>query len=344
MKSNRRRIAGLLMISLLAAALAGCSGTAPKGTSAAGTEQKAEQSSSNETAAENTQENAGKESTEAGNTDTAWPEKAVTIIVPYNAGGDSDFNARALAEKLTERTGQSFIVQNVAGNSGAVGSLQALGADPDGYTILFNHTAFIINYYSKNSELTYDDVTLGAVCGFLGGDLLAARPELGMTKLTEIIEYTKEHPGELLYGGSAGTTVLVAGLQLQEAGADITLVDTGGAADRLSAVLGGHVDLVTLPIGNARDYLETGELVEIEKDLDIEIGCPVYYQMMFPKGVDPAIVEKLDVLLEDIILNDTDYAESIKNAYEQEPFYKGPEEGKEMVDQLWEEYSTLNWD
>ncbi len=333
MKKNRRRIAGLLMVSLLAALLAGCSGGAPKETSAPAApaaESKAEQGSGNETTA-------------AASAETAWPEKAVTIIVPYNAGGDSDFNARALAEKLTERTGQSFIVQNVAGNSGAVGSLQALGADPDGYTILFNHTAFIINYYSKNSELTYDDVTLGAVCGYLGGDLMAARPELGMTKLSEIIEYTKDHPGELLYGGSAGTTVLVAGLQLQEAGADITLVDTGGAADRLSAVLGGHVDLVTLPIGNARDYLETGELVEIEKDLDMEIGCPVYYQMMFPKGVDEAIVTKLDGLLEDIILNDADYAASIKNAYEQEPFYKGPKEGGEMVDQLWEEYSTLNW-
>lgn len=333
MKRNRRRIAGLVMISLLAAMMTGCSGTASKETSTSATpaaESKAEQDSVGETTA-------------AGSAETAWPEKAVTIIVPYNAGGDSDFNARALAEKLTERTGQSFIVQNVAGNSGAVGSLQALGADPDGYTILFNHTAFIINHHSKNSKLTYDDATLAGVCGFLGGDLIAARPELGMTKLSEIIAYTKDHPGELLYGGSAGTTVLVAGLQLQAAGADITLVDTGGAADRLSAILGGHVDLVTLPIGNARDYLETGELVKIENDLGMEIGCPVYYQMMFPKGVDEAIVTKLDGLLKDIILNDADYAESIKNAYEQEPFYKGPEDGKELVDQLWEEYSTLNW-
>lgn len=331
MRRNRRCIAGLLTISLMAALMAGCSGAVPKESGTSAVESKAGQSSS-------------KETTAPGSAETTWPEKAVTIIVPYNAGGDSDFNARALAEKLTERTGQSFIVQNVAGNSGAVGSLQALGADPDGYTILFNHTAFIINHHSKNSELTYDDVTLGGVCGFLGGDLLAARPELGIKKLSELIEYTKDHPAELLYGGSAGTTVLVAGLQLQAAGADITLVDTGGAADRLSAVLGGHVDLVTLPMGNARDYLETGELVEIEKDLDIEIGCPVYYQMMFPKGVDEAIVSKLDTMLEDIICNDTDYAASIKNAYEQEPFYKGPEEGKEMVDQLWEKYSTLNWD
>lgn len=56
-----------------------------------------------------------------GTGETNWPEKAVTITVPYAAGGDSDFNARLLAEKLTEKLGQTFIVQNVAGNSGATG-------------------------------------------------------------------------------------------------------------------------------------------------------------------------------------------------------------------------------
>ena len=87
-------------------------------------------------------------------TETNWPEKSVTITVPYAAGGDSDFNARLLAEKLTEKLGQTFIVQNVAGNSGATGVRQALNAEPDGYNISFCHTAFIINYFAGASDLT----------------------------------------------------------------------------------------------------------------------------------------------------------------------------------------------
>ncbi len=331
MNKSKKATAKFLMISLMASLLTACSG-----------------SSSNQTAAATT---AGQESsaqapatTAAEAPETSWPEKPVTIIVPFAAGGDSDFNARALAEKLTERTGQSFIVQNVNGNSGATGSLQALSADPDGYTILFNHTAFSINYFSKNSTLTYDDVTLGAVCGFLDATLLVGRPDLGITKLSQVVEYSHEHPGEFLYGSAAGTTVLVSGLQLKAAGADITIVDTGGAADRMAAILGGHVDMVAVPVGNAKDYLETGELVEIENDLDEVIGCPVYYQMMFPKGVDETIVAKLDTLLEDIILHDDSYAESIMNAYQQKPFYKDAVEGKEFVQNLWDELAALKWD
>lgn len=329
MKKFRDVTTKFLIISLMTALLTACSGTSPK-------------SEENNTASANQDHTT--ETTVAIAAETTWPEKPVTIIVPFAAGGDSDFNARALAEKLTERTGQSFIVQNVNGNSGATGSLQALSSDPDGYTILFNHTAFSINYFSKNSTLTYDDLTFGAVCGYLDATLLVGRPELGMTKLSEIVTYSHEHPGEFLYGSAAGTTALVPGLQLKAAGADITIVDTGGTADRMAAILGGHVDMVSVPVGNAKDYIETGELVMIENDLDEVVGCPVYYQLMFPKGVDEAIVAKLDTLLEDIILHDEDYALSIKNAYQQEPFYKDATDGKEFVQNLWDELAALKWD
>lgn len=275
----------------------------------------------------------------------AWPEKPVTIIVPYNPGGDSDFNARTLAEKLTERTGQNFVVQNIAGNSGATGSRQALNADPDGYTILFNHTAFLISYFAGNSDMTYDDMTFGAIVGLfpVEADILACRPSLGITKLSELRDYSKEHPGELIYGAASGTTVLVSGLRLLDAGVDMTMVDTGGTAERMTAILGDHVDFVCVPRGNAKDYLETGELIEIENDLGIEVICPAYYQMNFPKGTDPAIVDELNALIEDIVLNDEDYAKRIMDAYGQTPYYRNSEEGEAQMRAMWDDFSQWNW-
>lgn len=326
---NKKRFAILLAVTMLLALFTACSGNA-------GTSQSSQPSAPTE----------NNSSAASGTSDgTNWPAKPVTIIVPYNAGGDSDFNARLLAEKLSTKTGQNFVVQNVAGNSGATGSRQALSADPDGYTILFNHTAYAINYFAGNSDLTYDDMTFGAIVGLfpVESDIIAAQPSFGISKLSELRDYTKDHPGELIYGASSGTTVLVSGMRMQDAGIDITMVDTGGTAERMTAILGGHVDFTCVPRGNAQDYLTTGELIEVENDLGTEIICPAYYQMNFPKNTDPAIVEKLNTLLEDIISNDSDYATRIHDAYEQVPFYRNSEEGKALMMDMWDDFSKWNW-
>ena len=329
MMKTRKLFAILLAALMIMALLPGCSGSKSAENEPAKTEELA---SAPESEAEVSAEKA-----------SDWPNKPVTIIVPYNAGGDSDFNARALAEKLTELSGQNFVIQNIGGNSGATGSLQALEADPDGYTILFNHTAFSINYFSKTSNLTYDDLTFGAVCGYLPDLILAANPELGMTKLSEVKAYCEQNPGDVIYGGASGTTAIVPGLRMLANGIDITMVDSGGTADRMAAVLGGHVDFVAVPTGNAKDYLTTGELVELENDLGEEMFCPVYYQMHFPKGTDESIVAALNAMLEEIILHDEEYAETIMTGYGQTPFYKNAEDGAVLTAEVWDEFSQLGW-
>lgn len=278
--------------------------------------------------------------------ETKWPEKPVTIIVPYNPGGDSDTTARILADKLTEKTGQSFIVQNVAGNSGAIGVRQALESDPDGYTIGYMHTAFLINYFAGASDLTYDDMTFGAIVGIYDSakiTTMVCNPDLGISKASELMAYTKEHPGELLYGSCAGTTAYVLGLKMVESGFDVLVVDTGDAAERQAAILGKHIDIVHMPKTTAKDYIESGDLVEVEDDIGLDINCNPYYQMNFPKGTDPEIVAKLNELLEDIILHDEDYAKRIYDAYMMEPFYMNSEDGYKFIMDLWEQYKSWDW-
>lgn len=188
-------------------------------------------------------------------------------------------------------------------------------------------------------------MSFGAVVGLfpIESDILVCRPKLGITKLSELKTYTQEHPDELIYGAASGTTVLVSGLRLLQNDFKITMVDTGGTADRMTAILGDHVDFVCVPRGNAKDYLSTGELIEIENDLGLEVICPAYYQMNFPKGTDPAIIAKFNAAVEDIITNDTDYAQRIFDAYEQQPFYKNSTEGEAFMRDMWQEFSTWNW-
>lgn len=103
------------------------------------------------------------------------------------------------------------------------------------------------------------------------------------------------------------------------------------------------MDFVSVPRGNAKDYLATGELIEIENDMGIDISCPAYYQMNFPKGTDPAIIEAFNVAVADIINNDEDYAKRIYEAYQQTPVYMNAEEGEAFMRDMWEEFSTWNW-
>lgn len=168
-----------------------------------------------------------------GTGETNWPEKAVTITVPYAAGGDSDFNARLAGGEADRKAGPDLHRPERGGQLPAPpGVRQALSAEPDGYNISFCHTAFIINYFAGASDLTYDDMSFGAVVGLfpVESDVLVCRPSLGISKLSELKAYTEQHPGELIFGAASGTTVLVTGLRMLENGFDITLVDTGGTA------------------------------------------------------------------------------------------------------------------
>ncbi len=346
----KRTISLLLALMMVLAILSGCGGT------------KAPESSAPETSAP---ESGAPESSapEANPLDNPWPEKTVNIIVPYGAGGDTDVNARALADKLAEKTGGTFIVTNISGNGGATGTLEALNSPADGYTILFHHTAFIVSQLIGNTPFTYDDVEFGAIVGRSAGNVITMNAKYGITNLDELIAYTKEHPGELKIAANTGATTHATALALRAAGADIKMVDAGGSTERIAALLGGHVDIIVNPINTIADYLKTGELVGLCTDNDTiseelrdqygllpaseqghpEMGLPFYYTMMFPKGTDRAIVDKLDALLDDIINNDTDYQETIYTAYLQKPCFYPSDEGKAIMEDAFDAFSDLDF-
>lgn len=345
MKRTARVLSLLFVLALMLAMFAGCGGNSQPS--------KAPESNAPESNAP------GSTSPEAEN---PWPEKTVNIVVPYGAGGDTDMNARTLAERLTEKTGGTFIVTNISGNGGATGALEALSSDPDGYTILFHHTGFAVNQLTGASSYTYDDVEFAAIVGRSAGNIITMNASYGITNIDELIAYSKDHPNELKIAANTGATTHATALMLRAMGCEIKMVDAGASTERISALLGGHVDIIVNPINTIADYLKTGELVGLCTDNDTvsetlrdqyglvpggeqghDLGLPFYYTMMFPKGTDTAVIEKLNVLLEDIIMNDTEYQDAIYTAYLQVPCYYGAEEGLAIMKEAYNKLAELDF-
>ena len=127
----------------------------------------------------------------------------------------------------------------------------------------------------------------------------------------------------------------------------------------MSPSLAAMLTLSSIPMAPFKDYLETGELVGIALDSDVQpatipdipigaaqgydIGLPFYYFLAFPKGTDPAIVEKLSSAVKEIVANDASYAETIMNAYLQTPTYYDAEEGLRLMQEAYEKLSRLDF-
>lgn len=275
----------------------------------------------------------------------AWP-KNVEIIVPAGAGGDTDFNARLLAQKLSEKLPANFVVSNVNGNGGATGTRQVKDAANDGSSVLFYHTAFLVNKACGTTDYGFEAYDFASIAALNVGNVVTVNSSLGINSLEELYAYTKAHPGELKMAAQTGATSFAVAMQMKNAGFDVNIVDAGSAADRLAALLGGHVDIILAAYGSVKDYVQEGTLVTLamdgeddlvvaEEGIDVraihnlgyeDIKLPFYYFFAFPKGTDAALVEQFNAAVSEIVNNDTEYQEKIFTSYYQQPtFYPGEE-------------------
>ena len=178
---------------------------------------------------------------------TGYPAKPVRIIVPYAPGGNTDFTARAVAEKLTEAYKRQFIVDNRPGAATNIGTDAVARAAPDGYTLLMGGAANAINM-SLFKKLPYDttrDFEPIALC-VQGANVLAIHPSLPAKNLKEVIALAKAQPGKLNFASSGlGSSNQMAGeLMKMMAGINIVHVPYKGNAPALTDLLGGHVEMI----------------------------------------------------------------------------------------------------
>jgi tripartite-type tricarboxylate transporter receptor subunit TctC len=193
-----------------------------------------------------------------------WPAKPVRFVVPFPAGGTTDIIARLLGERLSQKFGQQFVIENKAGAAGNIGAEAVAKADPDGHTILMG----TIGIYSINQHL-YPKLGFDAVKDFAPVSLVAkvanvliVNPGVPAKTVQELVAYAKANPGKLNSGspGSGSSGHLSIELFKMLTGADIAHVPYRGSAPMLTDLLGGQVQMSIDNLPSALPHIREGRL------------------------------------------------------------------------------------
>jgi tripartite-type tricarboxylate transporter receptor subunit TctC len=176
-----------------------------------------------------------------------WPERNVTIVVPFGAGGTTDMFARILAQAMQAKTGTPFVVENRPGAGGNIGSGAVAKAAPDGYTLLVGTVSthainpFLYKNIAYDTEKAFQPVTLIARLP----NLLVVNPKVPAKTIPELVEHLKKNPGNLKYGSSgAGTSTHLASELFQiKTGTKMTHVPFRSSGDVMNNLAGEHIDL-----------------------------------------------------------------------------------------------------
>lgn len=264
-----------------------------------------------------------------------WPAaKPITLIVPFSAGGNVDFQARLIGQKLGERLGQSVIVDNVAGAGGVLGVTKAINAKPDGYTIVMGFDGPVSVAQLVNKAVKYDAerdlAPIGQVS--VAPVVLMARPGLPAKNMQELIAMAKAQPGKITYGTSGVGTVLHLAMEMvqERAGVQMVHVPYRGGAQITNDVMGGQVDTGYLVTTSATPLVNQGKLnalgVTSAKRIDSIPNVPAFAEtpalkgmeintwtgLFAPKGTPAAIVTRLAAEL-DAVLKLPDVQQRLKD-------------------------------
>lgn len=192
----------------------------------------------------------------------SFPSRPVRLVVGYPTGGPYDPISRTLAQRMSDFLGQPIIVDFRPGAAGAIGADHVAKSPPDGYTMLFMGTAFMIA--PSVAKLPYDtskDFTaIGQVA--VGFDILVANPALPVRSVKELIALAKKNPGKLTYAssGTGGPLHLHAELFKIATGIDMLHVPYKGAGPAVTDVIGGHVDVMFIGITASIPHIKGGKL------------------------------------------------------------------------------------
>lgn len=194
----------------------------------------------------------------------AYPEKSLTLVVPFAPGGSSDNVGRTLAVGLGEKLGQSVVVENIGGAGGVLGTQRAVRAAADGYTLLVGSGSEILINKVINPRLAYDGQKDLRPIVFLGTGpmVLVGKPGLPAANMRELLQLMRSRPGALSYASAGnGTPMHVAGELLKmRAGVFVTHIPYRGAAPALVDVMGGQVDLAVATLSAALPHIRSGKV------------------------------------------------------------------------------------
>jgi len=193
-----------------------------------------------------------------------FPAKPVRIINPFAPGGATDIIARHMAQKLTEAWGQAVVVENRLGASGAIGVEAVAKSPPDGYTLLIATQTTHAANPALYAKLPYDAERDFAPLTLAGSTPLAllVHPSLGVSSVTELVDYARKNPGKLRYasGGNGTSQHLTTELMRSMSNTSMLHVPYKGAGPAMTDMLGGQVDFMFDNLPTALPHIKAGKL------------------------------------------------------------------------------------
>jgi tripartite-type tricarboxylate transporter receptor subunit TctC len=194
----------------------------------------------------------------------SYPERAVRMIVPFPAGGTTDLVARAMAERLSTGWKQPVVIENIAGATGAIGSAAAARAPRDGYTMIAAVGTTTAILKAMRSDLTFDPIGDFTPVSLIATypNVLVVRADFPASNVAELISVVKAAPGKFTYAssGHGGTLHLSAELFKLMTATDIVHVPFTGSAPAITALLGGHVDMIFDNLPSIWSTVQSGKL------------------------------------------------------------------------------------
>ena len=200
-----------------------------------------------------------------------WPDRPITLVVPFTPGGTTDMVARPLAQLLSEKLGQSVIVDNRAGAGGTLGAGYAARAHPDGYTIFLATIAHTIapaiyQHLPYNFEKDFDPVTVVASVP----NILIVNKKLPVNSVQELVDYAKKNPGLVNFGSAGiGSTEDMAGEMFKSmTKTDLVHVPYKGGAPMMADLISGQIQMAIETSGSAGAQIKAGTVKGIAVSTD----------------------------------------------------------------------------
>jgi len=242
-----------------------------------------------------------------------YRSRPVKLVVPFNAGGSTDLIGRIMCQWLTERMGQSFVVENKPGGGTNIATQLVVNSPPDGYTLLYTVSTHTINpslYKSLPFDFQRDIVPVGGLAEL--PLVMVADPKLPVKNITELVAYAKANPGKINLGSFGVKTISHLSLELLKTstGIEFTHVPYTGGAPMIVDIISGRIQAGVDALPNSLPHIRSGSMralavlsrARTDTLPDVPTSgenipgfeAPTWNGIGAPRGTPPEIVERLN--------------------------------------------------
>lgn len=228
----------------------------------------------------------------------AYPQKPITFLVPFGAGGGTDVIGRMLQDDLRKELGQTILIENKPGANGAIGSAQAARAVPDGYTLMLTASSTFSLNPNLMANIQYDQLKDFIPVGFVvrAPWMMVVNEKSGYKTVADVVKAAKENPGKLTVGYWQSNVQVTAEVFQKAAGVQLLKVPYKSVVEAMSDLLGERIDIMFVDIQAARSYIDSGQLRYLAATTATRVSIAPNIPTLVEQGY-PSVVTDASVIL-----------------------------------------------